>query len=240
VKWLVATVAESTPETAQAVTIRFDVAGWPGHRAGQHVDVRLTAEDGYQAQRSYSIASAPGSEQLELTVVRIDDGEVSPYLAGDLDIGDQLELRGPIGGYFVWEDDDTRPVLLVGGGSGVVPLMAMLRHHAAIGSEAAMHLVYSARTLADVLYREELAKLAEDPHRAVTITLTREQDSAWDGRRGRVGDDLLGEVGWPPSVGPRCFVCGPTPFVEAVANDLVGLGHDELNVKTERFGPTGA
>jgi ferredoxin-NADP reductase len=240
VKWLVATVAESTPETAQAVTIRFDVPDWPGHRAGQHVDVRLTAEDGYQAQRSYSIASAPGSEQLELTVVRIDDGEVSPYLAGDLDIGDQLELRGPIGGYFVWEGDDTQPVLLVGGGSGVVPLMAMLRHHAAIGSDAAMHLVYSARTLADVLYREELAKLAEDPHRAVTITLTREQDSAWDGRKGRVDDDLLGEVGWTPSVGPRCFVCGPTPFVEAVANDLVGLGHDELNVKTERFGPTGA
>ncbi|HEV3352552.1 MAG TPA: ferredoxin reductase [Acidimicrobiales bacterium] len=239
-KWLVATVAESTPETAQAVTIRFDVPDWPGHRAGQHVDVRLTAEDGYQAQRSYSIASAPGSEQLELTVVRIDDGEVSPYLAGDLDIGDQIELRGPIGGYFVWEGDDTRPVLLVGGGSGVVPLMAMLRHHAAIGSDAAMHLVYSARTLADVLYREELAKLAEDPHRAVTITLTREQDPAWDGRKGRVGADLLGEAGWPPSVGPRCFVCGPTPFVEAVANDLVGLGHDELNVKTERFGPTGA
>jgi ferredoxin-NADP reductase len=240
VKWLVATVAESTPETAQAVTLRFDVPGWPDHRAGQHVDVRLTAEDGYQAQRSYSIASGPGSEQLELTVVRIDDGEVSPYLAGDLDIGDQLELRGPIGGYFVWEGDDTRPVLLVGGGSGVVPLMAMFRHHAAIASDAAMHLVYSARTLADVLYREELAKLAEDPHRAVTITLTREQDSAWDGRRGRVDDDLLGEVAWTPSVGPRCFVCGPTPFVEAVANDLVGLGHDELNVKTERFGPTGA
>ena len=184
-RWLVGTVTEATPETVLAVTVRLDVPDWPGHRAGQHVDVRLTAEDGYSAQRSYSIASAPGSEQLELTIVRIDDGEVSPYLSTVLEVGDQLELRGPIGGYFVWGGNDTRPVLLVGGGSGVVPLMAMLRHHAAIGSQAAIHLVYSARTLADVLYREELEKLADDPHRAVTITLTRETSPQWTGRRGR-------------------------------------------------------
>ena len=238
-RWLVGTVTETIPETAQAVTVRLDVPDWPGHRAGQHVDVRLTAEDGYSAQRSYSIASAPGSEQLELTVVRIDDGEVSPYLATDLDVGDQVELRGPIGGYFVWEGDDTRPVLLVGGGSGVVPLMAMLRHHAAIGSDVAMHLVYSARTVDDVLYRDELDKLIDDPSRLATITLTREAPPGWDGRRGRVDGHLLEELGWPPSVRPHCFVCGPTPFVEAAADALVRLGHDPQNVKTERFGPTG-
>ena len=238
-RWLVGTVTETIPETAQAVTVRLDVPDWRGHRAGQHVDVRLTAEDGYSAQRSYSIASAPGSEQLELTVVRIDDGEVSPYLATDLDVGDQIELRGPIGGYFVWDGDDSRPVLLAGGGSGVVPLMAMLRHHAAIGSDAAMHLVYSARTLADVLYRDELDKLTDDPRRLVTITLTRDAPPGWDGRRGRVDGHLLEELGWPPQVRPHCFVCGPTPFVEAAADALVRLGHDPLNVKTERFGPTG-
>jgi ferredoxin-NADP reductase len=239
VKWLVATVTETIAETASSVTIRLDVPDWPGHRAGQHVDVRLTAEDGYQAQRSYSIASPPGGAQLELTVVRIDDGEVSPYLAGDLDVGDQIELRGPIGGYFVWDGADDRPVLLAGGGSGVVPLMAMLRRHAAVGSAAAMHLVYSARSAADILYREELAKLGDDPHRAVTITLTRQGDTGWDGRRGRVDADLLAESGWPPTVAPHCFVCGPDTFVEAVANDLVAMGYDEHTVKTERFGPTG-
>jgi ferredoxin-NADP reductase len=234
VKWLVATVAETIPETASAVTIRFDVPDWPGHRAGQHVDVRLTAEDGYQAQRSYSIASAPDSNRLELTVVRIDDGEVSPYLATDLDVGDQIELRGPIGGYFVWDGEDERPVLLAGGGSGVVPLVSMLRHHATIGSNTAMHLVYSARTAGDILYRDELAKDAD-----VSITLTREQASEWDGRRGRVDAELLEAAGWSPPAQPRCYVCGPDTFVEAVANTLVGMGHEPQNVKTERFGPTG-
>ena len=224
-KWLVATVTETTPETASAVTIRLDVPDWPGHRAGQHVDVRLTAEDGYQAQRSYSIASPPGSDRLELTVVRIDDGEVSPYLASDHDVGDQIELRGPIGGYFVWDGDDDRPVLLTGGGSGVVPLVSMMRHHEAVDSKAPMRLVYSARTAGDVLYRDELANVHD-----VTITLTRDQSSEWDGRRGRVDNELLATAGWPPSEGPRCYVCGPDTFVEAVANILV---------KTERFGPTG-
>jgi ferredoxin-NADP reductase len=240
VKWLVGTVAETFPETVNSVSLRLDVPGWPGHRAGQHVDVRLTAEDGYQAERSYSIASPPGSDQVELTVVRLDDGEVSPYLAGDLEIGDQIELRGPIGGYFVWDGDDSHPVLLAGGGSGVVPLMSMLRHHATIGSDAAMHLVYSARAAGDVLYREELDKLAGDPRRAATITLTREaDDTAWTGRRGRVDASLLHDVGWPATTAPRCYVCGPDTFVEAVANELVGMGHQPENVRTERFGPTG-
>jgi ferredoxin-NADP reductase len=239
VRWLVATVAETIAETARTTTLRLDVPEWPGHRAGQHVDVRLTAEDGYQAQRSYSIASPPGTDRLELTVVRIDDGEVSPYLTTVAEVGDQLELRGPIGGWFVWDGDDSTPVLLVGGGSGVVPLMAMLRHHARTNSTAAMHLVYSARAADDVIYRDELTELADDGHRAVTVTLTREASTAWTGRRGRVDADLLGELGWPPEVRPRCYVCGPTPFVEAVSTALVELGHEPALVKTERFGPTG-
>jgi ferredoxin-NADP reductase len=238
VRWLEATVAETIPETAQTVTLRLDVPAWRGHRAGQHVDVRLTAEDGYSAQRSYSIASPPGIDRLELTVERIDDGEVSPWLTTVADAGDQFELRGPIGGWFVWDGDDTAPVLLVGGGSGVVPLMAMLRHHAASGSTAAIHLVYSARTLGDVIYRRELEELA-GPHRAVTLTLTRESSPDWVGRRGRVNADVLAEVGWPTPVRPHCYVCGPTPFVESVANALVALGHDPARVRTERFGPTG-
>jgi ferredoxin-NADP reductase len=238
VRWLVGTVAETIPETPQAVTLGLDVPDWPGHRAGQHVDVRLTAEDGYSAGRSYSIASPPGADRLDLTVVRLDDGEVSPYLTTVLDVGDQIELRGPIGGYFVWDGDDTRPVLLLGGGSGVVPLMAMLRHHAALRSDAAMHLVYSARTLREVLYISELEELAS-PHRAVTITVTGEAPPGWAGHRGRIDGRLLEEVAWPPADGSCCYVCGPTPFVEAVADALVTLGHEPANVKTERFGPTG-
>jgi ferredoxin-NADP reductase len=239
VKWLVATVAETIAETARATTLRLDVTAWPGHRPGQHVDVRLTAEDGYEAQRSFSISSPPGADRLDLTVVRIDDGEVSPYLATAPDFGDQFELRGPIGGWFVWDGDDTTPVLLVGGGSGVAPLMAMMRHHARIATTTAMWLVYSARSLDDVIYRDELTTLADGRHRAVTLTLTREASPDWSGHRGRVDADLLGEVGWPPSVGPRCYICGPTPFVEAVSTALVQLGHDPARVKTERFGPTG-
>jgi ferredoxin-NADP reductase len=250
-RWLVATVAETIPETARVVTLRLDVPDWPGHRAGQHVDVRLTAEDGYQAQRSYSIASPPdppgppghpghpGPDRLELTVERIDAGEVSPYLTTVADVGDQVELRGPIGGWFVWDATDPTPLLLVGGGSGVVPLRAILRHHAATASTAAIHLVQSARTLGDVIYRRELEELA-GPRRAVTVTLTRESPPGWTGHRGRVDAALLADVGWPPSVRPRCYVCGPTGFVEAVADALVELGHDPQNIRTERFGPTGA
>jgi ferredoxin-NADP reductase len=237
VRWQVATVVETIPETVDAITLRLDVPGWPGHRAGQHVDLRLTAEDGYSAQRSYSIASAPGTDRLELTVVRFADGEVSPYLTTDLEAGDQLELRGPVGGYFVWEPDDDRPALLVGGGSGVVPLMSMLRHHAAVRCRIPMHLVYSARTFDDLLYRTELDELAGGP-RAVTVTLTREAGDGWPGRRGRVAAALLGEIAAAVD-SPRWYVCGPTPFVEAVADALVGLGHAGDDIRTERFGPTG-
>jgi ferredoxin-NADP reductase len=239
-RWLVATVAETVLETASAVTLRLHVPDWPGHRAGQHVDVRLTAEDGYSAQRSYSIASRPGLDRLELTVVRFDDGEVSPYLTTSLDVGDQIELRGPVGGYFAWDPDadGEEPVLLVGGGSGVVPLMAMLRHHAALGHRGPMHLVYSARTQADLLYRNELDDLGGGPRRVI-LTLTREPGPGWSGPRGRVDAELLTDAGWPPAADPRCFVCGPTPFVEATADALVTLGHRPANIRTERFGPTG-
>ena len=237
-RWLVATVAETVPETSVAVSLHLDVPDWPGHRAGQHVDVRLTAEDGYSAQRSYSVASRPGAERVELTVVRIDDGEVSPYLTTVVEAGDQLELRGPIGGYFVWEAADARPVLLVGGGSGVVPLMAMLRHHAALDHRASVRLIYSVRTRRDILYRDELAQLAGE-RRSVTIALTREAPDGWSGHVGRVDRDLLSNRGWPPQEKPRCYVCGPTPFVEAIADALVALGHEPSDVKTERFGPTG-
>jgi ferredoxin-NADP reductase len=239
VQWQVGTVAETVLETPRTATLRLDVPDWPGHRAGQHVDIRLTAEDGYQAQRSYSIASAPEAERLELTVVRIDDGEVSPYLTTALDVGDQLELRGPVGGWFVWDGTDPTPVLLVGGGSGVVPLMAMLRHHAAIDSAAPVRLLYSARDLGEVIFRDELTSLADGERRAVTITLTREHGPAWTGRRGRIGTELLAELGWSPAAAPACFVCGPTPFVEAVADLLVDAGHDPRTIHAERFGPTG-
>ena len=237
-RWLVGTVAETIPETPTAVTLRLDVPDWPGHRAGQHVDIRLTAEDGYTAGRPYSIASAPDADRLELTIVRVEDGEVSPYLTTVVDVGDQLELRGPIGGYFVWDADDDRPVLLLGGGSGVVPLMAMLRHHAATKSTAAVHLVYSVRTPRDVLYASELERLA-GPHQALTITATREAPPGWGGRRGRIDRQLISDVGWPATARPRCYVCGPTPFVEAMATALKQLGHGADDVRTERFGPTG-
>jgi len=237
VRWSVATVAETVPQSAEVVSLYLDVVDWPGHLAGQHVDVRLTAQDGYSAQRSYSIASPPGAERLELTVARLDDGEVSPYLTTDLDVGDQLEVRGPIGGYFVWDAADTRPVLLVGGGLGVVPLMAMLRLHAALNHDGAMRLVYSTRTRRQILYRDEFDRL-DSERRAVTVTLTRDDDPDWSGRLGRVNRQLLCEAGWSPDVEPRCFVCGPTPFVEAVANALVALGHKPDNIKAERFGPT--
>jgi ferredoxin-NADP reductase len=238
--WLVGTVTATFPETPDAVTLSLDVPDWRGHRPGQHVDLRLTAEDGYTAERSYSIASPPDDGPVQLTIVRIDDGEVSPYLTTTVDIGDQLELRGPIGGWFVWHGRSDAPVLLVGGGSGVVPLMAMLRYHARLASSAPMSLVYSARTVDDILYADELAELAGTGGRKVTITLTREPDgSAWSGRRGRVDAGMLTELGPSPSAGTQCFVCGPTPFVEAVADLLVTVGHPPARVKTERFGPTG-
>ena len=234
--WLIATVTATITETPDSMSLRLDIPGWPGHRAGQHVDVRLTAEDGYSAERSYSIASPPSSNEVELTIVRLDDGEVSPYLT-DLAVGDQFELRGPIGGYFVWNSGETRPVLLLGGGSGVVPLMSMLRFHAELRTTARMHLIYSARTEVDILYRDELAALSGDT-RDVTVTLSREPSSAWSGRRGRIDLDLLSQVTNAASGNLLCLVCGPTPFVEAMADALVALGIEPNNVKTERFGPT--
>jgi len=242
-EWKVATVASLRHETHRAQTLVLDVPQWPGHRAGQHVDVRLVSEDGYQAQRSYSIASAPEERTVSLTIERLDDGEVSPYLCDVLHPGDGLEVRGPIGGYFVWEPTQRAPLLLVAGGSGIVPLMAMLRHHARAdaSSRAAVpvRLLYSARTLDDVIYRAELEQLAESPHVDVALTLTRSAPPTWSGYRRRVDRTMLEEVSWPPSAAPDVYVCGPTPLVESVATFLVELGHAASRVRTERFGPTG-
>jgi ferredoxin-NADP reductase len=213
----------------------LELPGWPGHRAGQHVDVRLTAEDGYQAQRSYSIASAPEEDHLVLTIERLDDGEVSPYLVDELRSGDELELRGPIGGYFVWEKSLGGPLLLVAGGSGVVPLRAILRHWADGDRRVPARLIYSARSLDEVIYRDELTAHAAE----VELTLTRQWPDGWSGRRGRVDRALLEQTTWPPDHAPLVYVCGPTGFVEAVAEALVDLGHESNRIRTERFGPTG-
>jgi ferredoxin-NADP reductase len=236
--WRIATLARLQPETPSATTLVLDVPDWPGHLAGQHVDVRLTAEDGYQAERSYSIASSPQDSQLALTVERIEDGEVSPYLTSELRPGDPLELRGPIGGYFTWQVSDGGPILLLGGGSGLVPLMAMLRHRADSTSSLDATLLVSARSLDDVLYREELTTLAENGV-MVHYTLTREQPPGWTGWAGRVNAEMLRELGAEPNRHVRAYVCGPTGFVEHVADLLVQLGHDPHAIKTERFGPTG-
>jgi ferredoxin-NADP reductase len=236
--WQVATVRAVRAETATTRTLVLDVPDWPRHAAGQHVDVRLTAEDGYQAQRSYSIASAPESPELELTVERIDDGEVSPYLTEEVQPGDRFEVRGPIGGWFTWRVEDGGPLLLVGGGSGLVPLMAMLRHRAARGSAVEARLLVSAQAWDDVLYRDELRALADDGVR-IAYTLTREQPPGWSGFDRRVDEEMLAVVGPAPADAPRVFVCGPTAFVERVADLLVGLGHEPATIRAERFGPTG-
>jgi ferredoxin-NADP reductase len=233
-------VLEVVTETPRVRSLVLAVPDWTGHRAGQHVDVRLTAPDGYQAQRSYSISSAPEDVgRLTLTVERLEDGEVSPYLADELRAGDELELRGPIGGYFVWDAGMTDPLLMVGGGSGICPLMAMLRHWAARSSTVPARLLYSARSLEDVIFRAELDRLAAADGLEVALTLTRARPPGWTGYGRRVDAEMLGEVAWPPEHRPLVFVCGPTPFVEAVAGTLVVLGHDPLRIKTERFGPTG-
>jgi len=226
-------------ETPRVRTLQLEVPDWPGHRAGQHLDVRLTAEDGYQASRSYSIASAPG-EPPAIGVERLDDGEVSPYLVDEVVVGDRFELRGPVGGYFVWEPADGGPLLLVAGGSGVVPLQSMIRHRANEGSTVPTRLLYSSRTLGDVVYREELDRLAAvKDGLEVFHTLTREQPAGWSGYARRVDDELLAETAWPPENEPLVFVCGPTGFVEAVADGLVRLGHAPERIRTERFGATG-
>jgi ferredoxin-NADP reductase len=236
VGWRVATAGPVTEETASVRTIELRVPGWPGHRAGQHLDLRLTAEDGYQAERSYSIASAPG-EPVAITVERLDDGEVSPYLTEELRPGDQLEVRGPIGGYFVWDAGKRDPLLLVGGGSGVVPLRSILRYRERAGAAVPARLLYSARSLADVIYRDELGRYRDGVQ--VVCTLTRSHPPGWTGHTGRVDAALLGEVAWPVSQHPLTFVCGPTSFVEAVAGTLAGLGYPPQRIKTERFGATG-
>jgi ferredoxin-NADP reductase len=225
-------------ETPRTRSICLDVPGRSRHRAGQHVDVRLTAEDGYQTQRSYSIASAPEDESLVLTVERLDDGEVSPYLVDEAREGDAFEVRGPIGGYFVWEPDDPAPVLLVAGGSGVVPLMSMARARARDRSSTPMRLLFSSRTLEDVIYREELEDLAGNGFEVVH-TLTREQPPDWSGYSRRIDDDLLRDVAWPAANEPKVFVCGSTRFVDAGADGLVRLGYDPRWIRTERFGATG-
>jgi ferredoxin-NADP reductase len=236
--WHVAEVADVRPETDRVKTLALDVQGWTGHRAGQHVDVRLTADDGYQAQRSYSIASAAGGSRVELTVERIDDGEVSPYLTEEARAGDLLELRGPVGGYFVWAPNPGGAVLLVGGGSGVVPLMAMVRQRAENGDAVRTRLLYSARSWEDVIYRDELERHGRRGDCfQIEFTLTREQPPGWNGYGRRVDRELLAEVA--PEELALTFVCGPTSFVEAVAEALVGLGHEPSRIKTERFGPTG-
>jgi ferredoxin-NADP reductase len=236
--WQAADVVDVVTETPRVRTIAFDVPGWPGHHPGQHVDVRLTAEDGYQAERSYSIASAPIGNRIELTVERLDDGEVSPYLTDELRPGDQIELRGPVGGYFVWEPAQGGPLLLVAGGSGVVPLMAMIRARDAAGSDVDTRLVFSSRGWDDVIYRDELERLGGDGL-AVVHTLTRSQPPGWTGYARRVDTGMLAEVGPGQAERPHIYVCGPTPFVEAVAEALVQLGYEPSRVKTERFGPTG-
>ena len=234
--WETATVASVADETARVRTISLSVPDWAGHRAGQHIDVRLTAEDGYQAEREYSIASAPG-EPVSITVERLEDGEVSPYLTEELRVGDELELRGPVGGYFVWDVADGGPLLLLAGGSGVVPLRAILRHRERVGSTVPVRLLYSSRSLADVIYRSEL----DQPSEGVTVihTLTRQQPPGWTGYARRVDQQMIAEVAWPAADGPLAYACGPTSFVEGVASDLVAFGYPPRRIRTERSGATG-
>ncbi|MGE3663676.1 MAG: ferredoxin reductase [Pseudonocardia sp.] len=236
--WQVADVTAVARESVRCVRIGLAPPAWGGHVAGQHVDVRLTAEDGYTAQRSYSIASPPGREGIELVVERLEDGEVSPYLADELRVGDQLELRGPIGGHFVWPHagDVPAPLLLVAGGSGVVPILAMLGHHRRSGSEVPVRLLYSVRAGDDVLGR---AELVARPGLDVVLTFTRIPPPGWTGTTGRIDATFLERHGLPPAAAPSVYVCGPTPFVEVVAQALVGLGYDGSRIRTERFGGMG-
>lgn len=239
-EWQLAEVRNITPETPHVKSLFLHMNDWPGHLPGQHVDIRLTAEDGYQAQRSYSIASSPESELLTLTVERVADGEVSPYLVDELRFGDKFELRGPIGRYFVWTVATRGSLYLVAGGSGIVPLMAMLRHRERHKAPIPTGLLYSSRSLQDVIYRDELDAMARnDPNLHVAHTLTRKQPDGWVGRRGRIDKTMLTETLFPLGIKPNIFVCGPTSFVEHVSSLLVELGYNALAIKTERFGPTG-
>jgi ferredoxin-NADP reductase len=238
--WRVGKLAEARAETPTARTLVLDVPGWPGHLAGQHVDVRLTAEDGYSTQRSYSIASSADGERVELTIQVVPDGEVSPYLAQTFSPGDPVELRGPVGGWFVWRTSGMDPVLLIAGGSGIVPLMAMIRARRAAGSRVPFRLIYSVRTPDDVYYADELRRrVRDDAGLDVTFVYTRAVPDGWPHPPRRIGVADVNTNGWPPALTPDCYVCGPTAFVETVADILVALGHDPRRVRTERFGPTG-
>jgi ferredoxin-NADP reductase len=240
IEWQLAKVRDLVVETPRVKSLLLRPAGWPGHLPGQHVDIRLTAGDGYQAQRSYSIASSPEDELLALTVERVKDGEVSPYLLDELRAGDQLELRGPIGEYFVWTSASGAPLCLIAGGAGVTPLMAMLRHRYRLSSRAPAVLMYSARSIEDVIYHDELAAMARRDNRLrVVYALTREQPKDWTGHRGRIDKSLLAANCFPPSQTPAVYVCGPTAFVENISGLLVELQFDPLDIKTERFGPSG-
>jgi ferredoxin-NADP reductase len=241
--WQVATVESARTETATARTLALDVPDWPGHLPGQHVDLRLTAADGYSTQRSYSIANASEPGRVELTVQRVPDGEVSPYLTELAEPGDQFELRGPIGGYFTWSPAEPAPVLLVGGGSGIVPLMAMIRTRSVAGSRAPFRLIYSSRGPDDVIYAAELDRLAAAGVTAsgieISYVYTRSTPVGWPNPPGRLDRAALAAAGWSPDREPLAFVCGPTGFVETASSLLVEQGHAANRIKTERFGPTG-
>ncbi|MFG3659747.1 ferredoxin reductase [Streptomyces sp. NPDC047706] len=236
-RWKTARLVDRRVESAVARTLVFEVPDWPGHQAGQHVDMRLTAEDGYSTQRSYSLASAPDGESVELTVQRVDDGEVSPYLTDDLAVGDPVELRGPVGGWFVWRPEQKEPVLLVGGGSGLVPLMAMIRTRRAVGSRTPFRLVYSVRSPEYQLFAPELRQ--GDPGLDKAYLYTRSTPPQWPRPPGHVTASDLSGAGWPPDFEPTCYVCGSTGFVESAAGLLVALGHEPGRIRTERFGPGG-
>ena len=236
--WLVGRVVETRSETSTSRTIVFDVPGWVGHLAGQHVDVRLTAEDGYSTQRSYSIATPSDGQRVALTIQRVPAGEVSPYLVEEIVVGDEVELRGPIGGWFVWRPDESGRVLLVAGGSGVVPLMAMVRERSRTRSTAPFTLIYSVRSPREVYYADELSRCAAETV-DVSVLYTRSAPAGAERAPGRISSDDLARHSWPPGPGGRTYVCGPTAFVEAVVGLLLEQGHDPATIRTERFGPTG-
>ena len=239
--WQIASITGIKPETSTVKTFTLQLPAWMRHRAGQHYDIRLTAEDGYQTQRSYSIASEPERPgEVDITVERIEDGEVSTYLHDVVVKGDRLEVRGPIGGYFVWEATMTEPLLLIAGGSGVVPLMSMIRHRAAADAHTPAVLLYSSRHFEDVIYYNELETLSKaNGGLQIFHTLTRSQPAGWKGFSRRIDETMLKEIAGPLARSVQVFICGPTLMVEAAANALVRIGINSNQIRTERFGPTG-